>query len=114
MVPKNGNTSGLTVGRLNSIRSFVRHYFKGQPSETSREVAVLPRSSKSGAFSAPGDSGSVVVDGKGRVCGMLTGGDGATDVSDVAFVTSIRFLLKRFREQGIEANIFPKAADLAN
>ena len=113
LVLKNGNTSGLTVGRLNSIRSFVRHYFKGQFGET-KEVAVLPRSSESGAFSAPGDSGSVVVDGKGRVCGMLTGGDGATDVSDVAFVTSISFLLKRLREQGIEANIFPKVADLTN
>ena len=114
MVLKNGNTSGLTVGRLNNIRSFVRHYFKGEPGETSKEVAVLPRSSESGAFSATGDSGSVVVDGKGRVCGMLIGGDGATDVSDVAFVTSISFLLKRLREQGINANIFHKAADFAN
>ncbi|KAH8119864.1 hypothetical protein DFH11DRAFT_1556979 [Phellopilus nigrolimitatus] len=112
MVLKNGNTSGLTVGRLNNVRSVVRHYFEGQPGVASKEVAVLPRTSKSGAFSAPGDSGSVVVDGKGRVCGILTGGDGATDVSDVTFVTSINFLLKRLAENGVKANIFPKQANL--
>ena len=67
LVLKNGNTSGLTVGRLNSIRSFVRHYFKGQFGETSKEVAVLPRSSESGAFSASGDSGSVVEIGRAHV-----------------------------------------------
>ncbi|TFY52100.1 hypothetical protein EVJ58_g10202 [Rhodofomes roseus] len=107
MVLKNGNTSGLTVGCLNNVRSVVRHYFKDQPGVASKEVAVLPRTSKSGAFSAPGDSGSAVVDGKGRVCGILTGGDGATDVSDVTFVTSINFLLKRLAENDVKANIFP-------
>ncbi|KAI0317534.1 hypothetical protein OF83DRAFT_1171921 [Amylostereum chailletii] len=112
MVLKNGNTSGLTVGCLNDIRSFVRQYFKGQPGVMSKEVAVLPRTSKSGAFSAPGDSGSVVIDGKGRVCGILTGGDGATDVSDVTFVTSINFLLTRLGERGFKANLFPTPANL--
>lgn len=113
MVIKNGNTSGLTVGRLNDIRSVVRRYFKGQDGTMSKEVAVLPRTSKSRAFSAPGDSGSVVVDGKGRVCGILTGGDGATDVSDITFITPINFILARLRsEYGINANIFPTVANL--
>ncbi|KAG8968959.1 hypothetical protein FRB90_010782, partial [Tulasnella sp. 427] len=79
MVIKRGSTSGLTVGRLNSIRSVMRYYFKGKPGQSSREVAVLPRNSKSGAFSEPGDSGSVVIDGKGRVAGILTGGSGTTE-----------------------------------
>ena len=35
-------------------------------------LLVLPRNSKSGPFSARGDSGSVVVDGIGRICGILT------------------------------------------
>ncbi|KAI1793435.1 hypothetical protein LXA43DRAFT_917078 [Ganoderma leucocontextum] len=95
MVLKNGNTTNLTVGRLNTIRAFTRTYFKGEPGEMSKEIAVLPRTSKSGPFSDKGDSGSVVVDGKGRVCGILTGGDGAADVSDCAFVTSINFIIKR-------------------
>ncbi|KIM38953.1 hypothetical protein M413DRAFT_29865 [Hebeloma cylindrosporum] len=97
MVLKNGNTSKLTVGRLNTIRSLVRYYFDGNPGEISKEIAVLPRNSKSGPFSAPGDSGSVVVDGVGRICGILTGGDGATDVSDCTFLTSINFLAMRSR-----------------
>ncbi|KAF7795267.1 hypothetical protein EIP86_006420, partial [Pleurotus ostreatoroseus] len=61
MVLKNGNTTGLTVGRLNTIRSFVRRDWKGQSSEQSKEIAVLPRaelprSSEPGVFSEPGDS----------------------------------------------------------
>ena len=112
MVTKNGNTSNVTVGRLNSIRAFVRVYTKGQPGKMSKEVCVFPRNSKSGQFSECGDSGSVVTDDTGRVCGILTGGDGATDISDCTFVTSINFLLKHLKSFGIEANIFPLAADL--
>jgi hypothetical protein len=107
MVIKRGYASDLTVGRLNTIRSFTRVYFKGQPGRMSREVAVLPRNSKSGAFSRPGDSGSAVVDGKGRFAGLLTGGAGVTDVSDCTYLTSINFLLKRMLEYGIKANLYP-------
>ena len=112
MVLKNGNTSNLTVGRLNTIRAFLREYFEGKPGKMSREVGVFPRNSKSGPFSERGDSGSVVIDGTGRVCGILTGGDGATDVSDCTFVTSINFLIKRLAAFGIHANIFPLPANL--
>jgi len=112
MVLMKGNTSGLRVGRLNTIRAFVREYFTGKPSEMSKEVSVLPRNSKSGPFSHRGDSGSVVINGKGEVCGMLTGGDGATDVFDCTYLTSINFLLKRLADYGIKANIFPLPADL--
>ncbi|KIP08977.1 hypothetical protein PHLGIDRAFT_39085, partial [Phlebiopsis gigantea 11061_1 CR5-6] len=74
MVLKNGSTTNLTVGRLNTIRAFTRTYFQGEPGKMSKEIAVLPRTSKSAPFSDKGNSGSVVVDGKGRVCGILTGG----------------------------------------
>ena len=73
---------------------------------------MLPRNSKSGSFSAHGDSGSAVIDGSGRVCGIITGEDGATDDCDCRFVTSLNFLLKRLKSFGIEAEIFPLAADL--
>lgn len=112
MVLKNGNTSNITVGRLNTIRAFTREYFKGKPGKTSKEMSVLPRNSKSGQFTYRGDPGSVVVDGKGRVCGILTGGDGATEVSDVTFVTSINFLIKRLADYGFNANILFKYSDL--
>jgi hypothetical protein len=37
-VLKNGsNTTGLTVGRLNTIRAFTRQYFKGPPHTLSKE-----------------------------------------------------------------------------
>jgi hypothetical protein len=112
MVLKNGNTSKLTVGRLNTICAFVREYFNGVASEMSKEVSVLPRNSKSGPFSEPGDSGSVVIDGVGRICGIITGGDGPTDVSDCTYITSINFLIKRLAAFGIKANIFPLPTNL--
>ena len=112
MVLKNGNTSNLTVGRLNTIRAFIREYAEGRPGQMSKEVGVLPRNSKSGPFSERGDSGSVVLDATGRVCGIITGGDGSTDVSDCTFVTSINFLVKRLSEFGIKANIFPLPVDI--
>ncbi|OJA10214.1 hypothetical protein AZE42_05511 [Rhizopogon vesiculosus] len=112
MVLKNSNTSNLTVGHMNTIRAFLREYFEGKPGKMSKEVGVFPRNSKSGLFSERGDSGSVVIDAIGRVCGILTGGDGTTDVSDCTFVTSINFLIKRLAAFGIHANIFPLPADL--
>ena len=107
MVIKRGYATGLTVGRLNGIRSFTRYYSKGLPSQMSKEVAVLPRNSKSGPFSANGDSGSAVIDGKGRLAGLLTGGAGVSELSDVTYVTSINFLQKRMLEHGLHANFFP-------
>jgi hypothetical protein len=112
MVLKKGNTSDPTVGRLNTIRAFVCEYFEGKPGEMSKEVSVLLRNSKSDPFSHRGDSGSVVIDGKGRVCGILTGRAGATDVSDRTYVTSIHFLIRHLADYKIKANILPSPADL--
>lgn len=106
MVFKRGYAPDLTVGRLNTIRSFTRVYFKGQPGQMSKEVAVLPRNSESGPFSSPGDSGSTVIDGMGRIAGLLTSGAGVTDVSDCTYLTSINFLVKRMLEYGLKANLF--------
>ncbi|GBE80099.1 hypothetical protein SCP_0213020 [Sparassis crispa] len=67
MVLKNGNSSNLTIGRLNTIRAFLHEYFKGKPGKMSKEVGVFPRNSKSGPFSERGDSGSMVIDTIGRL-----------------------------------------------
>lgn len=107
MVIKRGCTSDLTVGCLNTVRSFTKVYFKGQPSQVSKEVAVLPHNSKYGAFSRLGDSGSAVVDGKGRFAGLLTGGAGVTEVFDCTYLTSINFLLKCMLKYGLKANLYP-------
>jgi len=112
MVIKRGCTSGLTVGCLNNIRSVLRYPLKNKPGGYSKEVAILPRSSRSGAFSEDGDSGAVVLNGWGAVADMLTGGSGASKVSDCTYVTSITFLLKRLLLHGIQAHLFPLPTEL--
>ena len=113
VVMNNGSASDLTIGRHNIIQAFVWTYsIDGQPGKMSKTMRVLPRNSGSGSFSAHEDSGSAVIDDIDRVCDIITGGDGSTDDSDCTFVTSINFLLKRLKSFGIEANIFPLAADL--
>jgi hypothetical protein len=101
MVIKRGNTTGLTVGHANNIYSYARNYYDGDKAETSKEWAILPFDSKSGAFSDRGDSGSVIVDGLGRIGGLLTGGAGATPSSDITYATPISFLLKRMHDNGL-------------
>ncbi|KAM5543702.1 hypothetical protein V8D89_002319, partial [Ganoderma adspersum] len=96
VVLKRGRTSGLTVGRANGIDSYIRHYDNVVP-KTSREWTIIPYNNKSGAFSEKGDSGSVVVDGCGRIGGLLTGGDGITKSLDLTYATPIDFLLTHIR-----------------
>lgn len=106
MVIKRGNTSGLTVGRLNNIRSFTRYYV-GVGDAISKEVVILPRDSKSGTFSVRGDSGSAVIDGEGRLAGLITAGSGVSEDFDCTYVMSINFLLQRMHEMHIKPNLFP-------
>jgi hypothetical protein len=40
-VIKNGNTTGVTIGRANGIFSFVREYFINNTHQTSMEWAIL-------------------------------------------------------------------------
>ncbi|THH18300.1 hypothetical protein EW146_g2669 [Bondarzewia mesenterica] len=107
MVIKRGNASDLTIRCLNTIRLITRVYLKSQPGQMSKEVIILSRNSKSGAFSRPGDSGSAVIDGKGRLAGLLTGGAGDTEVSDCTYLTSINFLFKCILEYSLKANLYP-------
>ena len=55
--------------------------------KTSTETAVYPYSNKDGAFSDRGDSGSIVADSKDRVVGLLVAGAGATEGTDVTYLT---------------------------
>jgi hypothetical protein len=56
---KNGNITGVTIGRGSGIESFVREYDDHGIRSTSMEVAIYPYSHKGGAFPTPGDSGSI-------------------------------------------------------
>jgi hypothetical protein len=79
LVIKSGNTTNITIRRATGIFSFVRDDDTG---EESMEWAIYNYDNKSGVFSAPGDSGSIIVDGLGRIGGLLTGGTGKTERSD--------------------------------
>ncbi|KAH9996720.1 hypothetical protein BJV74DRAFT_795039 [Russula compacta] len=76
MVIKNGSATGVIIGRATGIFSSVRDYFDDDSDQTSKEWSIIPYDTKSGSFSAPGDSGAVIVDGQGRMGGLLTGGTG--------------------------------------
>lgn len=104
IVLKSGNATGVTIGRATGIESFVRDEDSG---ETSMEWAVYNYDSKSGVFSAPGDSGSMVADGFGRMCGMLTGGSGKTETSDVTYVTPMFQLWEWVWEEFPNARLYP-------
>ncbi|ETW81115.1 hypothetical protein HETIRDRAFT_320152, partial [Heterobasidion irregulare TC 32-1] len=87
IVIKNGQTTSPTLGRLSGMESFVRTYSEYDIKNTSIEIAVHSYSNEDGAFSAPGDSGSIVVDSKGRAVGMLVAGTGAIERTDVTYLT---------------------------
>ena len=107
MVVKHGNTTGLTVGRANDIRSCVRNYYEDGTTNFSMEWATLPFDHKSGAFSAPGDSGAVVADGGGRIGGIITGGAGWTSAKDITYVTSINSIMEGIKVKFPEAHLNP-------
>ncbi len=111
LVIKKGNTTDVTIGRATGIFSFVRMYFNNGTHQTSMEWAILPYNNDSGVFSAPGDSGSIIVDGRGRIGGLLTGGAGKTDSSDITYATPFFWLLERIKENGFpNAHLYPTIA----
>jgi hypothetical protein len=116
MVFKNGTSTGGTIGRASGLESFVRHYDECGIQSTSMEIAIYPYSHEDGAFSAPGDSGSVIGDANNRIIGMLTGGTGrpsdSTDVThvepyDVTYVTPYYFLHERIKEAFPDYQLYP-------
>ncbi|KAH9017750.1 hypothetical protein EDB83DRAFT_2298802 [Lactarius deliciosus] len=117
IVLKRGKTSGLTVGCANNVFSYTRKYLGDNNTGISKEWAVLPFDAWTGGshdfsakdFSAKGDSGSVVVDGAGRIGGLITCGAGKTDSIDVTYVTPIGFILKTIRNNKSLAKSYPKS-----
>jgi len=111
LVLKDGNTTGLTIGHGTGIFSFVREYFNNGTHQTSMEWAILPYDYESGVFSAPGDSGSIIVDRRGRIGGLLTGGAGKTESSDITYATPFFWLLQRIKDNGFpDAHLYPVMA----
>ena len=107
IVVKSGNTTGVTIGRATGIESFVREYDQSGIRSTSMGLAIYPYSHKDGAFSAPGDSGSVVADADGRIVGMLIGGAGGTHSLDIAYASPYYFVEECIKEVLPESYLFP-------
>jgi len=98
IVIKDGNTR---------MRSFVRNEKTG---EESTELAIYCYNKKFGAFSAKGDSGALIVDGLGRMVGLLTGGTSKplTETLDVSYVTPLWWLLPRNKAKYPHADLIRK------
>jgi hypothetical protein len=91
-VVKHGLMTGTTIGRVSGMESFTSNFNEYGIKETSMEIAVLPYGNKSGPFSAPGDSGSIVLDRHGRILGMVNGGAGSIDEIDITYLTPYWYL----------------------
>lgn len=85
MVLKQGKTTRLTVGCQTAMMSVVRA--GAASTQSTMEVAILSHNRDAGLFAAKGDSGSLVVDGKGRKVGMLIGGTGLGPYFDITYVS---------------------------
>jgi hypothetical protein len=104
LVIKNGNATGVTIGRATGIFSFVRD---DDTAQESMEWAIYNYDNNSGVFSALGDSGSIVVDGLGRIGGLLTGGTGKAETSDVTYATPMWWLWPRIKQHFPNAHLYP-------
>jgi hypothetical protein len=107
IVVKNGTSTGVTLGRASGIESFVRIYDEYRIHSTSTEIAIYSYSYEAGAFSAPGDSGSVIGDANNRIVGMLTGGAGQTDSTDVTYVSPYFFLDEQIKKAFPNSHLYP-------
>jgi hypothetical protein len=97
LVVKNGLTTRTTVGRTNGLDSFTRSYPEYGIKQTSIELAVLPYDKRHGRFSDAGDSGSIVLARDGRIVGILTGGSGPTDETDITYITPYWWVEKEIK-----------------
>ena len=108
MVIKSGRSTGVTIDRANGTFSYTSTY-SGNITGVSKEWATLSFDNKSGPFSGKGDSGAAVVDSRGRIGGLLTGGGGLTETSDITYATPISFVMKIIHGNKSLANAHPKA-----
>ena len=96
LVLKNGSTTGTTVVRANGLESFTRIYDEYGINHTSIEIAVMPYD-KTRKFSDAGDSGSIVLARDGRIVGIVTGGAGPTDRTDITYITPYWWIEKQIK-----------------
>jgi hypothetical protein len=110
IVVKNGNTTGVTIGFATGIESFVREYDNYAIGSTFMAIAIYPGSHQDGAFSAPGDSGAVIADANGRIVGILTGGAGQGEYTDVSYASPYYWVEERIKMAFPDSHLYPITA----
>ncbi|KAJ8516565.1 hypothetical protein ONZ45_g6140 [Pleurotus djamor] len=105
-VIKRGAATGLTIGRASGILSIVHD------EDTNTESYEWPIFNYDGdsPFCAPGDSGSIIVDGKGQIGGMLTTSvrrDGSTSASFITYATPMYRIWEEVRKVFPNAHLSP-------
>ncbi|KAF7295995.1 hypothetical protein MKEN_01414100 [Mycena kentingensis (nom. inval.)] len=100
---KNGGGTGLTLGRSTGIESYVRDPVSGR---ISRAWPVF--NYETDVFAGPGDSGAVVADYLGRICGIIQGGCVARDKETVhtTYVTPMCWLWSKIKEHFPNARLY--------
>jgi len=102
-VIKHGRTSGWTGGEVNGLRSDCQR----AEGVYSTEICVLNLRHMM-VFSHAGDSGSIVFDFKGRIVGMLHGGNASAGVLSMerTYVTPMEWLVEDIETQlGVRVSI---------
>lgn len=94
-VLKDGCTTDLTVGRYAGLESFLCD----KDGVESIELAIYNYDREAGAFSARGDSGSLIFDGLGRMVGLLHSGmsGGSSASAHVTYATPAWWLMGRIK-----------------
>ena len=107
LVMKDGPATGLTVGCLTVMESFVCD----SAGRESVELAVYnfgfnmrPDQLRLPVFSARGDSGSLIIDGLGRMVGLLHAGTGRRGDVDISYATPMYWLWPRIKERYKDAD----------
>ncbi|CRG90154.1 hypothetical protein PISL3812_07196 [Talaromyces islandicus] len=109
---KNGRATGVTVGVCNGVHLFVPKHVRhvrgiswtpllplDNSFPGSREFLIIPTSGTAG-FCQPGDSGSLVYDIHGKICGLLFGGLKDELVAAPAVVTAFPNIIEAIKEKG--------------
>ncbi|VDB85517.1 unnamed protein product [Peniophora sp. CBMAI 1063] len=106
LVVKNGLATGTTIGRVMGMESFTRTYEDHAIKDTSIEIGVLPYGMAPKdryfrgpvPFSAPGDSGAIVLTREGRILGMITGGAGSLAGTDITYLTPYWYIEEEIKK----------------
>lgn len=97
---KYGNETNYRLGNSNGIKSVLRYPSPNGKDYMSSEWCVIGSGPHDGTFAAKGDSGSCVLDLRGRIGGMITSGlEGRRETCDTTYVTPIHWLLEDIKQR---------------